>query len=85
MVSGNPKWYWVALRPNELAFQITDSDRQGFISDVKTLRGVKKRLSKIKGADWAMTMREVPSRIEVYTYVNPYDISLYRKIKAWSI
>ena len=85
MVLGNPKWYWVALRPNEMAFQITDSDRQGFISDLKTLRGVENRLSKIKGADWAMTMREVPSRIEVYTYVNPYDISSYRKIKAWSI
>ena len=41
MVLGNPKWYWVALRPNETAFQITDNDRQGFISDVKTLRGVK--------------------------------------------
>lgn len=33
----------------------------------------------------AMIMREVPSRIEVYTYLNPLDISSYRKIKAWSI
>lgn len=62
-----------------------DSDRQGTIDDLTTLKGVEKRLSKIKGSDWAKTMREVPSRIELYTYVNPYDISSYRKVKTWSI
>jgi len=80
-----PKWYWVALCPNETAFHIMDNDRQGTIDDLTTLKGVEKRLSKIKGSDWAMTMREVPTRIELYTYVNPYDISSYRKVKEWPI
>ena len=78
-------WYWAALCTNEKAHQVVGSNRQGFIRDLKTLRGVEKRLSAIKGSRWKNVMKEIPSRIEVYTYTNVYDEKSYTKVKEWTI
>ena len=75
-------WYWAALKPFESAFQMTDSDCSGYINDLKTIKGVKKRLSKIK---WADKMEETPCRIEVYMCYNPNDLMTYQKVMEWAI
>lgn len=74
-------WYWVAAKPSESSLQVTDERRWGFIDEVKTLKGVEKRLSKMKQAGFVDKGEEEPSRIEIYTCVDPNYPSSFRKIK----
>ena len=66
-------YYLAILDKEETKETITGSDRQFFIKDLKTVKGVLNRYKE--------TIKQYPNyRVEIYTYSNPYDDDSYKMV-----